>query len=225
VLPLTVLLFVGDGRAPVRQLAQLAMVLVTTQGLLGAYRVEYNAVAVRWLGDQPAGRVLAALHGSCAQVVFAALVALACAAWPRPGAPAALPARAWLRPWAVALPFLTYVQIVAGAAFRHTGQGFWFHAPLAYALIAGACGFVAVVLTDAGLRRRFGPVCWWLALAAFGQTILGNAAALLTGLLPPSERPIDNLQAFTTAAHHLLGSAFGGTIVAAAVALRTWPRR
>jgi len=116
-----------------RSLGWIALLAVSTQGILGALRVHWHGLA---------GPDLACLHGCLAQLVFAILVAVAllCSFVPFPHPPAPSPkagegesdvrlpsplrgrgvgGEGALRRAAVGLCLLIYAQVVLGALLRH----------------------------------------------------------------------------------------------------------
>ncbi len=200
-----------DRRRVVRGLALAGLLMVCVQGLLGIYRVELHSAG--W------GSALAATHASTAPLVLTLYVTLVCATsdwWTRPE-PLTHARSGMFARLCVVLAGAAYVQIVLGALLRHRAAGFWFHAPGGYLIAATTFGLGALVVAEPLLRRRFGGMALALACGVFAQIVLGNAAALLTGLLAPEFRPpITNVEAFTTAAHHFVGSVFfAGTVAAA----------
>jgi cytochrome c oxidase assembly protein subunit 15 len=116
---LAVALWLGDGRRWVRWLALIAVVGVSSQGVLGGLRV--------WFDE----RLLAKIHGCTAPLFFAltaSLVMFTSGAWrssfPRGERNAGRQGR-----FALAVAVMIYLQIVAGAQLRHLTpheQTFWF---------------------------------------------------------------------------------------------------
>ncbi|HVJ80068.1 MAG TPA: COX15/CtaA family protein [Planctomycetia bacterium] len=210
-LVLYVSIFFLDERPYVRWAATIAIWLVVGQGLLGRYRVDKNAEY---------GDVLKAVHGGFAQLVFAsltALVAMTSAAW-RNATPLPHPRAPWLRRFTLAMAAAAYVQIVLGVMLRHRNQLFHVHATLAYGLALAALWLGAQILLDGEWRRRFGTLALLLGGCLFAQVVLGNAAAISTGLTPPELRPpVRNVTALTTSFHLLVGSFFFAATLAIAL--------
>jgi cytochrome c oxidase assembly protein subunit 15 len=216
ILTIYLTVFFTSPRARLRWTATAALGAVIVQGLLGAYRVDLN----EWIGET----YLAPIHGAWAQVVAMLVVALVAmtSRWWTTCEKFVVPANFKVRELAVTLVGLSYVQIVIGALFRHRSVGFHLHAAVGYLLLAAIMGLGAYILVNETVRRRLGWPLFWVAVCVVAQIVLGNASALATGLIPRELRPeITNLQAFTTAAHLLVGSwYFAATIVLALVAYR-----
>jgi cytochrome c oxidase assembly protein subunit 15 len=204
-------IFFLDERPLVRWTAAVAIWLVVGQGLLGRYRVDLNAQY---------GELLKAVHGGFAQLVFAsitALVAMTSPAWRR-AVPLPHPRSSTFRAAAIAMAATAYVQVVLGVMLRHRNQHFHLHAALAYGLALAALWFGASILLDAEWRRRFGTIAILLGACLFAQIVLGNAAALSTGLVPVQFRPtVRDVTALTTSFHLLVGSFFFASTVALAL--------
>jgi cytochrome c oxidase assembly protein subunit 15 len=170
-------LWLTERRGWLRGLGLLAVVLVSTQGLLGGLRV-------LWLRD-----ALAIVHGCLAQAFFALLVTLVVATspgWraPRSSRPAD-PGRGleWL---GVVATVMLYLQIVLGALTTHAG---WVSLHLAGALpaavLAGAAAFRVLARPESpeALARPARVLGIFLALQiALG---LGAYLARFTGLALP----------------------------------------
>jgi heme a synthase len=208
------LIFFTEKRQFVRWMGMASLALVIAQGMLGIIRVEDNA---RW------GREWATFHGSFAQIVLASIVFLTAVTspWWIVGIREASGNARSIQRWSLALAAMTYLQIVVGAFYRHQSQGFYIHATIGYALFLVFLFTAALVLLDATARRRLGVVLGIAFAGVFAQIILGNASALVYGNMPREfVTEISNLQAFTTAAHQLVGSVFFASTVALALASR-----
>ena len=214
ILVLSVTIFFTEERAYVRWIGMLALGLVIVQGLLGRWRVNEND---RW------GREYATLHGSWAQLVLAALVALVVVTsrwWVNAARSVSANARAIQR-WSLGLAVLTYLQIVVGAFYRHQSRGFYVHATIGYTLFLVALVTTFLILLDDAARRRLGGVLALVGAGIFAQVILGNAAAMVYGDTPREfVTNISNKQAFTTAGHQVVGSIVFGATIALAMASR-----
>jgi heme A synthase len=202
-------------------LGALAAVLVTVQGLLGALTVKLKLPV--WVSTT---------HLATAMAFFTLIVSLAMIIpqRARPSQPGPAPA---LRPWVLAALGLTYVQIVLGAAMRHTRSGLvcGYDVPLClgqlwpldghvgiqlhllhrlFGVIAGAAILaVAVRLGRLGNEERSrGPrrLGWALALGVLAQIALGVATILTSRDL------------VTMTAHSSLGAA----LLAGLVVLLWW---
>lgn len=209
--------------------AGLLLLLVITQGLLGALRVSEISTP------------LAYSHGVLAQLVFASASALAAAAMTRAHrAPTSLPDDTvsafrlvrLMGPWAV---IATATQLVLGAGFRHTTSALLLYS---HALFAAVVATLALVLgigligsdpvTDSGkTARRMGLI---LIGAIVAQVTLGITAFVLVA--GGSSRPIPTYEqlsaagslpafeaAFTTS-HQALGAIILALVVAAFISAR-----
>jgi heme A synthase len=152
----------------VRWLGWLAMFMVGAQGILGIFRVQLNALL---------GPNLALIHGCFAQLVLAALVAVAVVTSPAWWGPLTESDRPGLRRLALLVSLLVYAQIVFGAFVRH------FHHPLAqraHVLFAFAVttGVVLVVRAAWGRETGRGPrrAAFVLAGLVLLQVMLGVEA-------------------------------------------------
>ncbi len=93
-------------------IATLALAMICVQGLLGIFRVDYNALH---------GRTFALVHGVFAQLVFAVLVCVALLiSWDRnsrlPAESATEPA---LQRWSIVTALLVFGQLILGGLVRH----------------------------------------------------------------------------------------------------------
>lgn len=193
-----------------RWLGLLALFAVSTQGILGIYRVNLNALF---------GSSLALIHGCFAQIVFATLVAVAVfssQAWNRVTSTSDL-----ARP-ALGLCVLTYTQIVFGAIVRHTLDPLAqrLHVLLAFAVVLYVVWLVSR-LTEA---RRLG---YWLLAMILVQPILGVEAWMRrfgAGQLPETVHSSWALD-LTRSGHQVLGTLIFATTVALVVMLNKVPLR
>jgi cytochrome c oxidase assembly protein subunit 15 len=202
-------LWCTEGRAGLRGLGLLAVVLVSAQGLLGGLRV-------LWLRD-----ALAIVHGCLAQAFFALGVVLAVVTSPgwRTGSPVPSldrrPGLGWL---AVAAASVVYLQIVLGALTTHAGfVGLHVAGALATVVVLGAATVRVLAWPGApvALTRPAGALGVLLALqVALG---LGAYVARFTGLALPG----GGLTALALPVAHRLTAAL---LLGAAVTLtlRTW---
>lgn len=155
----------AKGRGWKRWLGVAVLLAVTSQGLLGRYRVDLNALF---------GSTLSLVHGCFAHLVFALLVGVAVwtsRAWTAPGPTAS----ARLRRWSLVVVGLIYLQLVLGALVRHKDVTLGARAHLlgAFAVVAAVTWLVKVAL-DAPPGERVGvrAVAGLAALVA-GQLMLG----------------------------------------------------
>ena len=146
----------------IKVMGVVALVAVIGQGLLGGLRVTRNST------------LLAAVHGTTAQLFFALMVALC--VWT---------SRSWvertrtveavgrIRRMSLALLGLVSVQVLVGAWLRHYSRGdaLWVHSALAVLVFGHGVGTVAAVL------RR--PVAW-PELVPAGRALLGTLVVQVT---------------------------------------------
>jgi heme A synthase len=208
-----------------RLLAVVALTAVMVQGLLGGFRVRFDAL----LGPE-----LAPVHGVFAQVVFCLLLALAVlTARPTPGElPPAV--RKSLGRLSLALVGLLFVQLVWGAMVRHTPNSLnqRLHLLTAFLVVAVGVWLLRVGFTNAVARVRIARAGWLLGVLLTLQVALGveawmgkfgeearqgkPAAAFL-----PEAQTVTVKQAAIRTAHTLVGTG----VLAAAVALALQVRR
>lgn len=142
----------NDDRRWVRRWAIVAFALVCIQGILGGVRVTENS------------RLLAMVHGVLAQILFAALVALAvflapayramvarlAASAPPEITPDLQPTLRRLRFLATGAAHVTILQLVFGAMYRHfrSDHALWTHAvfSVVVVILAVAAGFAAMAV-------------------------------------------------------------------------------
>jgi heme A synthase len=208
-----------------RSLGWVALAAVGLQGVLGIFRVNLNALM---------GSSLALVHGCCAQLVFATLVAVAvmCSrAWSE--ARDGLQIRPTLRKASLGLCGLIYVQVVFGAMLRH-----WVdpvaqraHVVLAFAVVGAVVWMVGRLRAERReeeasakpqaarrLGARLGLVLVGLVVV---QPVLGVEAWIRrfgTGELPemvPSSFGLDLVRS----GHQIVGTLIFATSVAVAVLL------
>lgn len=207
----------ADPRSWMRKLGLFAVVLVTTQGVLGGLRVTEIS------------STLAAVHACTAQLFFALLVSMAVFTtdtWRLrrsilPDGPRARTMR--ILAWAAAAG--VYLQIVIGAMLRHSTQvlsGSFAILHIAGAFVVTGLLFAAFVYvqkhwTDIRPLRRTA----WFVLGAVGvQFALGLAAYLV--LIHESAMQVrSTAQVVLTVAHLVVGAA----LFASTIALALWSHR
>jgi cytochrome c oxidase assembly protein subunit 15 len=194
-----------------RSLGWILLLVVSSQGILGIFRVDLNAVM---------GANLALLHGCFAQLVFAVLVAgavLSSATW---SMPADTPRGVRLS--GLVLVALVYVQIVFGAITRHLldPMAQRLHILLAFVVI-GLVFMLLGRLRRKGDNRAARAVVYLLAGLVLVQPILGVEAWIRrfgAGTLPelvPSSFGLD----LARTGHHVLGTLIFASTAALAVLL------
>jgi cytochrome c oxidase assembly protein subunit 15 len=216
---LAVGLWFGARRQPYRSLGLLALAAVSLQGVLGIYRVNLE----RALGHV-VGLWLAALHGCFAQLVFAALVAVA-----------VLTSRAWAagagraegadrqRRLGLALVGVVYAQIVFGAVVRHLYDRLAqrAHVLLAFAAVLLGAWLVQELWQSGRADRALRRTALVLAALLVIQPVLGVEAWLRRfGAMtwPGSVRPTPALE-WVRSGHHVVGTLLFATTVALALLL------
>jgi cytochrome c oxidase assembly protein subunit 15 len=194
-----------------RSLGWLALLAVSSQGILGIFRVNLHAI----LGED-----LALLHGCFAQLVFAVLVAVAVLSSRTWATPADTPAG--LRMTGLSLAALVYVQVVFGAMTRHLLNPLAqrLHVVLAFLVVGLVFLLVGRLWRDTANRAARGAALL-LAGLVLVQPVLGVEAWLRrfgAGTLPellPASPGLDLVRS----GHHVLGTLIFATTVALAVLL------
>lgn len=207
----------GVEGAAVRLLGILALLAVMIQGLLGGFRVLWDALA---------GTNLAAIHGVFAQCVLGVLLSLALVAGPAPAHRLPPESLAFFRRSASVLAGLVFAQIALGAWLRHHVD------PLAqrlHVLVAFAVfgGWVWLSTRLRAVREAWSGVKYLMigagaVLAA--QVYLGVEAWLVRygAGVPPELAPITLASAAWRTSHALVGSLLW--VLSLALALH-WIRR
>jgi cytochrome c oxidase assembly protein subunit 15 len=193
-------------RGHYRWLGLLAGCAVAAQGALGIGRVYFNVER---------GPALAALHGCMAQLVFAALVAIAVIAsrsWHRP-TNAIPPSLRWA---ALGIAVLVYVQVVFGAVLRHLID------PVAqrlHVLLAFAVVLALLWLMSRGREHDPSNLTFWITIGltvmVCVQPVLGVESWIrrFGSLTLPDELPSTLMGDFVRSGHHVLGTLiFAGTV-------------
>jgi heme A synthase len=211
-----------------RSLGWVALAAVSLQGLLGIFRVNLHALM---------GSSLALVHGCCAQLVFATLVAVAvmCSrAWTQEQD--GFQVRATVRRWSVGLCLLVYVQVIFGAMLRHWTDPVAqrLHVLLAFAVVVAVFWLVSRLRMGLSQRQmdvnakpqatggRVVTLGYVLMAFVMVQPIFGVEAWIRrfgTTELPelvPSSVGLD----VARSGHHVLGTLIFATTVALAVMLR-----
>ena len=200
----------------VRALSGLLLVCVMIQGLLGGYRVYL---------DQLLGPELSQIHGTFAQVVFAAMccVPLLAAA---PSPERQLPESHRLKWLALALPATVFLQLVWGVIVRHTADPLAqrLHILTAFAVVGIGVWLATRALSTASGRRVLGFGIWHLMLMFAVQLVLGVEAYLgkfaalgSQGTVAPMARRITEEAAVIRTLHVLIGTAILASSVVLAV--------
>jgi heme A synthase len=197
-----------------RWLGAAALLAVITQGLLGRYRVDLNALF---------GGTLALVHGSFAQLVFALLVATAVwtsRAW-NGGAVVAVNGR--LRHASSVAAVVIYAQLVLGAVVRHKdlALGARLHLLGAFAVVAAVLWLVKAYLDAPREERAGGFAVALLGVLVVAQLALGVEAWLSKFAVRGSEwvqtQPLPLPAGLVRSLHYLVGALTFATAVTAAL--------
>lgn len=204
----------GDRAGPTRLLASIGLVGVMIQGLLGGFRVLLNV----WFGPD-----LAIVHGCFAHLVVATFIAALVFA-NRPSAILTDANRKLIMPWIFAALALVFLQLVWGALTRHTGTALAqrLHMLTAFAATGAVLATFGILMTR--LRPHFSRhgvmilVLLFIQVALGVEAYLGKFAAVGPfAHLPPSQRPITDMQAGTRTLHVFVGLALLCWLVSLAV--------
>ena len=200
-----------------RWLGTVALAGVIFQGLLGGFRVKWNALA---------GPDLALVHGCCAQVISALLVSLAVATAPGwvVAYAAPTPAAGALRRWTLLVVALVVGQLVLGALVRHTHSPVWGrgHLLVAFAVVAAVVVLVLRVYAGEGRHGPAARTAVLLAALVAVQVCLGVEAWMIkfsSGELPELVQ-VTLPRALVRTAHVLTGAGILATAVVLAVQAR-----
>ena len=188
----------------IKVMGVVALVAVIGQGLLGGLRVTRNST------------LLAAVHGSTAQLFFALMVALC--VWT---------SRSWvertktvesvgrIRRMSLALLGLVYFQVLVGAWLRHYTRldALWVHATLAVLVFGHAVGTVATVLQRRSSWSELVPATWALLGAIVVQVSLGVAAWWLLRPFDGVAHPVTFYPAMIRTGHQANASILIGSVV------------
>ncbi len=202
----------------VRALAGWLLVCVMIQGLLGGYRVYL---------DQLLGPELSQIHGTFAQVVFAAMCCVPLlAAAPSPERQLPESERRRLHWLALALPATVFLQLVWGVVVRHTADPLAqrLHILTAFAVVGIGVWLATRALSTASGSRVLGFGIWHLLAMFAVQLILGVEAYLgkfaaigSQGNVAPMARRITEDAAAIRTLHVLIGTAILASSVVLAV--------
>jgi heme A synthase len=204
-----------DRRSWMGWLALLALAMICVQGLLGIFRVDYNALH---------GRTFALVHGVFAQLVFAVLVCVAMMTsrgWSRPASTtdSVDPALTALQRFSIATAILMFVQVVLGGLVRHREDllGPRGHILGAF-VVTGAIVWLLFLIRDCESRERFRVQRLLLKGLLVVQLILGVESWLarfhVDGSNLPQLLPLPMHSEWIRTAHYLVGAMMFSTTVA-----------
>jgi cytochrome c oxidase assembly protein subunit 15 len=191
----------GQRGAAVRLLGTVALMAVMIQGLLGGFRVLWDALA---------GTNLAAIHGVFAQCVLGLLLSVALLAGPAPSHRLLSENLGFFRRSAVLLTVLVFVQIALGAWLRHHVNPLAqrLHVLTAFAVLGGWVwlGTRLRAVREAWNGVKYLTISAGLVLAV--QVYLGVEAWLVRygAGVPPELAPITLASAAWRTGHALVGS-------------------
>ena len=207
----------------VRALSGILLVCVMLQGLLGGYRVYLNELV---------GPELSQIHGTFAQVVFAAMCCVPIlASTPSPERQLPEYDRRRFGKLSLALVAAVFVQLIWGVVVRHTAGAFAqrLHILTAFAVVGLGVWLATRALATPAGRRILGFGIWHLLLMFAAQVALGVEAYLgkfvSSGAqwdVPPEMRKITEWSAAIRTLHVLIGTAILASSVV--IALRIWRR-
>ena len=185
-------------------LAVAAIVGVIAQGVLGGLRVRLDAQA---------GREIAAVHGVCAELFVAVLVALIYFAGRSPSRePVESEHAGLMRNLSRVLVGMLICQIAFGAGIRHLGLGVYAHVGFAAGILALGGAVLMINLLDREIGRALYPIPIFFVGLLCVQVMLGVGAAVLTGLMPPGFGPQPKFtEVLVTALHKVAGSTLWAT--------------
>lgn len=225
-LTLMIWVLLTEPRRWVRNLAITAFLLVCFQGLLGAWRVLRGSTVV---AEDPSLERM--LHGVLAQLVFGVVVAIAVVLTPtfkraRDAMSDAIPAvnARVLRFCATGLLHATILQLILGAAYRHTrsAHSLWSH--IAFSIIV-VCFAVAVSSAAMNIKQHLGgigPVLRRTGVIVFALVLIQFMLGWLSfGFGGHSLQAGSPLQAIIRTSHQANGALFLACITVAYV----WTKR
>lgn len=222
VIVLTVQLWRADDRRWVKGIAAVALLLVVFQGILGGLRVTGHLTLSLSRDEMAPSIRLAAVHGVLGQIIFATLTALAALTsprWRRADGPEPDRHAATDRTIGAVLIVVLGVQLIFGAALRHTYVGLTIHISLAViaTLLLLACSLRCMGLYEVALLRGLGLL---LLTVTVVQVALGVAALIATGAMA-LHKPPPTIEVVLATAHQVVGA----ILLAIATQLVIWHRR
>jgi heme A synthase len=204
-----------DRRPWMGWLGFLALGLICTQGALGIFRVDYNALY---------GRTFALIHGVFAQVVFAVLVSVALLTsrrWLSDRSESASPA---VQRWSIVVMLLVFGQLLLGGLVRHEPDSLL--GPRGHMLgafvVVGAVVWLLMLIRDSESRERFKMQRILLMTLLTLQLVLGMESWLskffVDGAINQQQLlPVPMHALWIRTAHYLTGTLIFATTVAVAL--------
>jgi len=210
-----------ERRRWVRILAWAALLVVVVQGIMGGLRVT-GRFTLSAEGTSPS-TMLAVVHGVVGQVFWGLAVVLSVVTgvgWRDAGDPVAKPSAGLDRRLSVVLVAMIVVQLIVGAALRHTGSGLHLHITVAV--------FIAVVALVCGMRAwgahadlpRLPSIGTTLLVLTAAQALLGLSALIAINMTADVQPP-PAIDVILSTAHQVLGA----ILLACALVLMLWLHR
>ncbi|MCS7021294.1 MAG: hypothetical protein NZ703_03065 [Gemmataceae bacterium] len=191
----------GVPGAGVRLLGTLALAAVKIQGLLGGFRVFWDALA---------GTDLAAIHGTFAQCVLGLLLATAMLTLPAPEGTALSRSIRRFRYWTVAIAAAVFLQIALGVWLRHYVDPIAqrLHVLTAFGVVAGWVWLAGSMVRAPGVLEQVRYPLLGIGMVLLVQVYLGIEAWLVRygAGVPPELAPATVISAVWRTAHALTGS-------------------
>ncbi len=197
--------FAATTTGRMRWLGAVALALIVTQGLLGRFRVDYNAAH---------GRSFALVHGCFAQIVFATLVYLVAATskrWQRDSLADDAPVSPQLQRWSILTMLVVFAQLILGGFVRHKSSlvGPRGHLLGAFVVVV-VVGWLAKLVLESESRKRFMGTLVALGLLIGVQVVLGTESWLAKFFVPDirleSLAPVPVHSQWIRSAHYLVGT-------------------
>jgi cytochrome c oxidase assembly protein subunit 15 len=209
----------ADRRPWIGWIGILALGLICVQGVLGIFRVDYNALH---------GRTFAMIHGMFAQVVFAVLVSLA-----------VLTSRKWaddpleetspaLKRWSLVTALLVFGQLLLGGMVRHHDSllGPRGHLLGAFVVVA-AVVWLLKLIRESEARDRFAAARILFMVLLGLQLVLGMESWLarfyVNDVRDESIMPAPLHAEWIRTAHYVVGSLIFATSVSVAILAQRRP--
>jgi heme A synthase len=216
-------LWFKEPRRWLRWLGTAALLAVISQGVLGIFRVQLNALF---------GRQIALVHGCFAQLVFALLMSIALfttRSWSAaPSGELVVDDGRRLRFWSVVVAVLLYVQIVLGSVVRHTAApvGPRLHLMTAFVTVAAVIWLVRLTMELPVRETPLSFLVLVMPVVLVAQLFLGVEAWLGKFFDPRTSlwsqiRPLMDDPSLFRSLHYL----FGALLFSDAVLVALWAHR
>jgi cytochrome c oxidase assembly protein subunit 15 len=201
-----------DRRPGMRWIGFVALAMIIAQGLLGIFRVDYNALH---------GRTFAMVHGVFAQLVLAVLVSVALLTAKRSDWDNIIPGKAVQR-WSMVALLVVFVQLILGGLVRHKEDWLGPRGHLFGAfVVTGIIVYLLVLMHRDPSRTRFRTQRIMLKTLLVVQLLLGIESWLakfyVAGSNLPQLAPIPVHAEWIRTAHYLVGALLFSTTVGIAL--------